>query len=103
MKAKRLVFPSKLKVEIEEYDIPDAPGPDEVLIENVYGLISHGTELAMFTETHIGFPDPEFRYAKFPFRPGYAAIGRAVVVGKDVEGVEEGGVVRFDDVNLIWS
>jgi 2-desacetyl-2-hydroxyethyl bacteriochlorophyllide A dehydrogenase len=93
MKAKRLVFPSKLKVEIEDYDIPDAPGPDEVLIENVYGLISPGTELAMFTETHIGFPDPEFRYAKFPFRPGYAAIGRAVVVGKDVEGVEEGDVV----------
>jgi len=93
MKAKRLVFPGKLKVETEEIEIADTPGDEEVLVENVYGLISPGTELAMFTETHINFPDPDFKYASYPFRPGYASIGRAVVVGKRVEGVNEGDLV----------
>ena len=93
MKAKRLVFPEKLRTEIEEIDIPDAPGPGEILVENLYGLISPGTELAMFTQTHVGFPIPDFRYAKFPFRPGYAAVGRAVLIGVGVDGIREGDCV----------
>ncbi len=93
MKIKQLVFPEKLTVEVEESELPDEPGRNEVLLENSHSLISPGTELAMFTETHIGFPDPDFAYAKFPFRPGYAAVGRAVRVGEDVEGVEEGDII----------
>ena len=90
MKAKRLVFPEKMRVDVEEVEIADAPDAGEVLVENLYGLISPGTELAMFTQTHVGFPIPDFRYAKFPFRPGYAAVGRALVVGEGVEGIREG-------------
>jgi 2-desacetyl-2-hydroxyethyl bacteriochlorophyllide A dehydrogenase len=93
MKAKRLVFTGRLRVETEEFDLPDSPGPEDVLVENLYGLISPGTELAMFMETHIGFPIPEFRYAKYPFRPGYASVGRALVVGRDVKGVREGDLL----------
>ena len=93
MKIKQLVFPEKMTVDVEETDIPDTPGPDEILIENLYSLISPGTELAMFTETHIGFPIPDFAYAKYPFRPGYAAVGRAVLVGDGVEGISEGDTV----------
>ncbi|MCZ6678639.1 MAG: zinc-binding alcohol dehydrogenase [Candidatus Poribacteria bacterium] len=92
-KAKRLVFPGKMQVEIEEFELPEAPGPGEILVENCYGLISPGTELAMFTETHVGFPLPEFGYAKFPFRPGYAAVGRVLQVGEGVKGVQEGDMV----------
>ena len=77
MKIKLLVFPEKMTVEVEESELPDEPGHGEFLLENIYALISPGTELAMFTETHVGFPDPDFAYAKFPFRPGYAAVGRA--------------------------
>ncbi|MEO2006687.1 MAG: zinc-binding alcohol dehydrogenase [Candidatus Poribacteria bacterium] len=91
--AKRLVFPSKLTVEVETFEIPDDPTPTEVIVENLYGLISPGTELAMFTETHIGFPLPDFTYASFAFRPGYASVGRAVKVGADVNGLEEGDIV----------
>ena len=93
MKAKRLVFPEKMHVEAEDFDIPDQPSEGEILVENLFGLISPGTELAMFTETYIGFPLPDFGYAKFPFRPGYASVGRAVLVGDGVEGVSEGDVV----------
>lgn len=93
MKARRLVFTGKLRVEAEEFDLADVPGPGEVLVENLYGLISPGTELAMFTETHVGFPIPEFRYAKFPFRPGYASVSRAVLVGQGVQGVREGDIL----------
>lgn len=91
--AKRLVFPSKMKVEIEEFEVPDDPRSDEVVVENLCSLISPGTELAMFTETHIGFPLPDFTYASFPFRPGYAAVGRAAKVGADVADITEGDLV----------
>jgi 2-desacetyl-2-hydroxyethyl bacteriochlorophyllide A dehydrogenase len=93
MKIKQLIFPRKLNVEAVEVDIPDDPGPGEIIVENSYGLISPGTELAMFAETHIGFPDPDFTYAKFPFRPGYATVGRAVKVGDGVSGISEGDCV----------
>ena len=93
MKIKQLVFPEKMRVETEEVDILDVPGPGQVLVENRYSLISPGTELAMFTQTHIGFPLPDFRYAKYPFRPGYAAVGRVVLAGDGVEGIAEGDTV----------
>ena len=90
MQAKRLIFPAKLRVEVETFEIADTPGPGEVFVENLYGLVSPGTELAMFTETHVGFPMPEFGYAKFPFRPGYATVSRVLQVGEGVAGVREG-------------
>lgn len=93
MKARRLVFPEKLKCRVEEFDLPDTPGAHEVIVENLYGLISPGTELAMFTQTHVGFPVPEFTYAKYPFRPGYAAVGRALKVGADVRDIAPGDLV----------
>ena len=53
VKAKRLVFLEKLQVEIEEFNLSANLGPEEVLVKNLWGLISSGTELAMFTETHV--------------------------------------------------
>lgn len=93
MKAKRLVFTGKLRVETESFDLPDTPGPGDILVENLYGLISPGTELAMFTQSHIGFPVPDFGYAKYPFRPGYATLSRAMLVGKEVKGIREGDIL----------
>ncbi len=93
MKIRQLCFPEKMRVEEEESEISDTPGDDQVLVENRYSLISPGTELAMFTETHIGFPIPDFKYAKYPFRPGYAAVGKAVLVGKNVDHIAEGDTV----------
>ena len=93
MKIKQIVFPSKMKAEIVETEIPDTPGPEELLVENIYSLISPGTELAMFTESHAGFPVPDFKYAKFPFYPGYTSVGRVLVTGEGIEHLKEGDLV----------
>lgn len=94
MQAKRLVFPEKMKVEVEDFELADEPGEDEVLIENIYGLISAGTELAFFTQSHIGFSVPDFGYAKYPAHPGYTAVGRVVKVGAKVSGLAAGDLVH---------
>jgi len=94
MRAKRLVFPEKMRVEVEEFELADDPGEDEVLIENIYGLISAGTELAFFTQSHIGFSVPDFAYAKYPAHPGYTAVGRVAKVGPKVAGLAYGDLVH---------
>ena len=93
MKAKRLAFPEKLRVEIEEFNLPDDLGPKEILVENLWGLISPGTELAMFTKTHVGFPIPDFGYAKFPFRPGYATVSSVMEVGEKINELQSGDLL----------
>ena len=93
MKARQLVFPERMNVETVDVEVRDTPGPAEVLVENLYGLISPGTELAMFTQTHVGFPLPDFAYAKYPFYPGYASVGRVLLAGRDVDAVGEGDLV----------
>ena len=93
MKARELVFTERMKVETVDVEIRDTPGPGEVLVENQYGLISPGTELAMFTQTHVGFARKDFGYASFPFHPGYASVGRVLLTGRDVDAVREGDLV----------
>jgi len=61
-----------------------------VLVKNCYSLISPGTELALFQHTHIGFGDPESSIARYPNRPGYAAVGRVRAVGEGVSSLAEG-------------
>ncbi len=93
MKARQLVFSGKMVVETVDVEVRDTPGPGEILVENLYGLISPGTELAMFTQTHVGFPRHDFGYAKYPFYPGYASVGRVLLAGRDVNAVHEGDLV----------
>jgi 2-desacetyl-2-hydroxyethyl bacteriochlorophyllide A dehydrogenase len=93
MKVRQLVFPEREKVETVDVEVRDTPGPGEVLVQNLYGLISPGTELAMFTQTHVGFPLADFAYASYPFYPGYASVGRVLLAGRDVDTVVEGDLV----------
>lgn len=93
MEIQSLVFPSKNRCAVENIAIPDVPGLGEVLVRNRFSLISAGTELAMFTETHRGFVEPDFGYAKFPFRPGYAAVGEVLAVGDGVTDLAPGARV----------
>ena len=93
MEIQQLVFTGKNQCVTETLNPPDDPGPGEVLIRNRYSLISAGTELAMFTETHRGFAEPDFAYAKYPFRPGYAAVGEVLAVGDGVSDLAPGARV----------
>lgn len=80
---RRVVIPARGIALLEEYRWP-LPAPGEVLVRNEATLVSPGTELALFEGTHAGLPDPANTFAKYPFYPGYAAIGEVCAVGRGV-------------------
>lgn len=84
MKIQRLVFPDKHRCEVEDAELNEALGPGEVLLKTRRTLVSAGTELAMFTRAHRGFDEPDFGYAKYPFKPGYSAVCDVVASNGDV-------------------
>ena len=80
---RRLVFPAKQQVEIQDFH-PGAPGEKQVLIQIALSLMSTGTENIVFNqliEKGTGWAD----WAKFPFYPGYSAVGTIEAVGPGVE------------------
>jgi 2-desacetyl-2-hydroxyethyl bacteriochlorophyllide A dehydrogenase len=78
MQIQRLVFPDKGRCEVEEVQLDENLKDGEVLLKTKISLISAGTELSMFTRAHRGFDEPDFGYAKYPFRPGYLAVSDVV-------------------------
>jgi len=81
---KNLYFIAPGKVEIKTETIPELK-ENECLIQNKASLISPGTELALFTGTHVGFKDPDISWAKYPLSPGYATIGEVVEINGNSE------------------
>ena len=82
MKAQRVVWPSRAKVDIETFELPPI-GDDEVLVATECTLISPGTERAFL----LGLPNAQGRY---PSRPGYSNIGTVIEVGKSVTNCQVG-------------
>lgn len=76
---KKLYFTAPGKVEIRREQMPELK-TNECLIRNIATLISPGTELALFTGTHVGFKDPDIHWAKYPLLPGYASIGEVTEI-----------------------
>jgi 2-desacetyl-2-hydroxyethyl bacteriochlorophyllide A dehydrogenase len=94
IEVKRIVFPKahELAFMTETWD-PANLEDDQLMMRTRYSLISPGTELAMFTATHIDIDNPDNRWAKLPFYPGYASVGEVIAVGSAVEGIRTGDVV----------
>jgi 2-desacetyl-2-hydroxyethyl bacteriochlorophyllide A dehydrogenase len=63
---------------------------NSILMRTRYSLISPGTELALYTGTHINLNNPNDTFAKYPFYPGYASVGEVVRIGKNVKDLEIG-------------
>ena len=82
MKAQRVVWPSRAKVDIETWTLPPL-GDDEVLVATECTLISPGTERAFL----LGLPNAQGRY---PSRPGYSNIGTVIEAGKAVTNCKVG-------------
>ena len=82
MRARRLVCNAIRQIEWESFEIPEVPAPHEVVVKAACSLISAGTELAMYSGSHIGFsgPDPP----QFPIEMGYALAGTVQAVGREV-------------------
>jgi NADPH:quinone reductase-like Zn-dependent oxidoreductase len=75
-------------VDYRELVLPE-PGPGEVLIENVYSLVSPGTEREWLSSAESHFP----LGTTFPFVPGYSAAGHIIAVGPEVKGWSTGDAV----------
>ena len=88
MRARRLLCTAIGQIEWETFEIPEAPGPQEVVVKTGCSLISAGTELAMYSGSQSGFsrPDPP----QFPIDMGYALAGAVHAVGREVTEWEEG-------------
>ncbi len=82
MKAQRVIWPDRAKVDIETFMLPPVDD-DEVLVATQCTLISPGTERAFL----LGLPNAQGRY---PARPGYSNIGRIIELGKAVTDCEIG-------------
>ena len=85
MKAQRVVWPDRAKVDVETFALPPV-GDDEVLVATECTLISPGTERAFL----LGLPNAQ---GKYPTRPGYSNIGTVIEVGKAVTDYEVGNRV----------
>ena len=89
---KELVFTGSFCVEMVARGV-DAISDNEIVVRNRYSLISPGTELALFTGTHVGFTDPEITWARYPIKPGYASIGVVTAIGSEVKSCRIGDVL----------
>jgi 2-desacetyl-2-hydroxyethyl bacteriochlorophyllide A dehydrogenase len=96
MQHTRLLFPEVRKVKWEYFDLPDKPDPYDFITMAHCSLVSVGTELALYTGTHIGFTLPNPPFPMMPQRPGYAFVGEVVAVGSAVETVRVGQRVMLE-------
>ena len=89
MRTQFLVFTAPHTCEVQEEDLDEAIGSREVLVRNRLGLISPGTELAIFMQTHRGF-EVEGHWARYPYWPGYCNVGEVVAAGARVSDLAPG-------------
>lgn len=96
IRSTNVVFRAPFQLEFEEKELnPGRLADNQVLVRAVYSLISPGTELALYTGTHVGLPDPSNTFAKFPFFPGYASVGEVVARGSAVQEFVPGDLVYY--------
>lgn len=99
MKARQLWFNGPASVEIREQELsPLQPG--QVLVENLYSAISAGTELLVYRgqlPDSLSLDDSLDAFvgeaASYPLQYGYAAVGRIIEVGKQVDPAAKGRTV----------
>jgi len=91
-----ILFAGQNDCRIEEVVLPASLEPDRVLIRNEVSLVSAGTELAVLRKRHRAFASGGLAAAhfKYPYRPGYAAVGHVEAVGS--------GVTDFSVGDMVW-
>jgi 2-desacetyl-2-hydroxyethyl bacteriochlorophyllide A dehydrogenase len=88
---RRIVFPERGRVVVEPFDLP-AVGPGQVLVQARYSLVSSGTErIALYARYDAGTHWEG--YARYPFYPGYSAVGEIAAVGEGVDDLSVGDIV----------
>jgi threonine dehydrogenase-like Zn-dependent dehydrogenase len=99
----RVCFTGPLKVSLESERLNQQLGADQFLVRTLFSLISPGTELALFTQTHVGFKDPNNLWAKYPHYPGYTAVGVVEKVGQAVQSYRPDDIVFYFGRHQLYS
>ncbi|HIC89256.1 MAG TPA: zinc-binding alcohol dehydrogenase [Anaerolineae bacterium] len=104
MQARRLVCKAIRHVEWETYDLPETLEPYQVLVKSACSLISAGTEIAVYSGSHIGFtlPNPP-AWLRFPMHMGYALAGIVQAVGSEVDEWAAGDRVMVHAPHGDWA
>jgi 2-desacetyl-2-hydroxyethyl bacteriochlorophyllide A dehydrogenase len=102
MNAYSVVFTGTRKVELQSQPRPTV-AVGEILVRTERTLISPGTELALYEGTHSALHDPEIPFAKYPHRPGYAAVGRVEECGTSVDELKPGDRILFLGRHESWA
>ncbi len=89
----QIIFPEPFNLVFETSTLEEPLQDHDVLVRTLYSIISPGTELSLFVGSHIAINDPNNRYAKYPFLPGYSLMGEVVAIGKSVEDYHVGEIV----------
>ena len=89
-------FPRARAVELRTETLAET-GPNEVRVRAALSAISHGTEMLVYrgevdAELALDLPTLAGGYG-FPLKYGYASVGHAVAIGRDVRSVREGDLV----------
>ena len=101
--AQSIVFPEFRRATWEQRPLPppEQLQPTQVLVRAACSLINTGTELAIYTGSHMGFQTPGSTYPRMPYRPGWAFAGTVVSVGSAVTALQPGdrvaGSARITD------
>lgn len=84
----RILFAGQDDCRIEPFTVPAVLQPTQVLVRNEASLVSAGTELAVLRKRHRAFASggAAALQFKYPFYPGYAAVGRIEAIGPEVTG-----------------
>ncbi len=92
---RRALMPGPHDVVFEEFEVQQ-PKAGQILVETEACAISPGTELAVYTGIHQWLNDPSRTWPRFPFCPGYSAVGRVIGVGEGVAGYAVGDRLVWD-------
>jgi 2-desacetyl-2-hydroxyethyl bacteriochlorophyllide A dehydrogenase len=88
VKSLNVLFRGKDKVAVECQPVPDI-GSGEVLVQVARSFISTGTECICLQRNFA--PGTHWdNWVKYPFRPGYSAVGVVIETADNVEGLENG-------------
>jgi len=86
LECQRVVFTGKAEACLEDASLGHDLGPDQILLQTRWSLISPETELAIYTNQRDFGASPH----PFPVYPGYAAMGVVQAVGAAVAGFTPG-------------
>lgn len=94
MNATRICFKEVKDIVLADINI-DKPEKGGILVQNLYTMISPGTELAIYNGIYAKTNEKKTSWSTFPMYPGYSAVGRVVEVSDGVDEFSVGDIIFY--------